>query len=65
MNELFGFGRTWWTAIIIIATSFVLLLMGKIEVPIWQEMVQWVFTAAATKSTLVGITTTLKNKGKK
>lgn len=49
-SELFGLGKTWWVAIIIIVAATVMLAMSHLTADQWISLVQWVFGAAAAKS---------------
>ena len=49
-NELFGLGKTWWVAIVIIVAATVMLGMSQLTADQWLSLVQWVFGAAAAKS---------------
>ena len=54
-GELFGLGRTWWMAILIIIGSTLLFGFGKIDIESWKSIIEWIFAAAAGKSALGAI----------
>ncbi len=65
-EELFGLGRTWWMAILIVIAATIALVakvdgFGAAE---WQSMIQWIFTAAASAKTVEKIGTAVANKKK-
>lgn len=61
-TELFGVGRTWLVAIVLIVGATVLMFAGKIDQTIWQNMVYFAFGGGAAKSTLVGVAGALPKK---
>lgn len=60
--ELGKLGRTWWTAIALIAASTVLFAMNKIDSAMWQQTVSLAFGLAGLKSTAVGVSQAISNK---
>ena len=59
-GELWGLGRTWWVAVILIICSSVMLAMGSLDVGAWKEMVLIAFGVGAAKSTAMGVAGKLK-----
>jgi len=62
-QEIGGFGRTWWMAIIVIIGSTVMFGFDKIAVDVWKEIIIWAFSAGSVKSAIVGGAQALTKKG--
>jgi hypothetical protein len=54
-GELWGLGKTWWMAILLIVVASVMLFTGKFDPDQWKNMVEWIFALAAGKSAAVGV----------
>lgn len=54
-DELFGLGRTWIMALVLIVGAFVMLSMGKINSDTFQYLITVGFGGGALKSTAVGV----------
>ena len=54
MTELFGLGRTWWVAILVLVSSSILFFLKALDADQWISLIKWVFAAAAGKSAVVG-----------
>lgn len=59
-GELWGLGRTWWVAVLLIVCSTVMLALGHLDVGTWQEMVLIAYGAGAAKSAAIGVADKLK-----
>jgi hypothetical protein len=53
-GELWGLGRTWWVAILIIAGAFIMLALNRFDAQMCLDLIKWIFGFAAGKSAIVG-----------
>lgn len=59
-GELFGIGRTWLVAVLVIVGTTIMFGMNKITADVWKEMTTWALTVAGGKSALVGAVSAIK-----
>lgn len=61
-NELFGLGRTWWMAVLLIVVSTLLLVLGKIDGDLFESLIMLAFGGGSLKSMVQKVA---ENFGKK
>lgn len=61
-KELFGIGRTWIMALVLVVLATIMLYVGKIDATLWQNMILFAFGGGAAKSIFIGTTSVLKEK---
>ena len=61
-QELFGIGRTWLVALVLLVLSTAMLYTDKITTDIWVNIIMFAFGGGTIKSTLIGVSNTLSKK---